>query len=98
MDAAGPAPFTAVLRGEVDLSVASSLATLAREFETGEARDARVDLRAVTFLDSSGLGFLARLVRAAQERGGWVTVVAPTPAVRRLLEISGLQRALDVTD
>ncbi len=90
MDPAGAEPYVAELRGEVDLSVAAALSRLAGEFENGPSRAARVDLRTVTFLDSSGLGFLARLVRAADERGGTVTVVGPSAAVQRLLAVSGL--------
>ena len=52
-----------------------------------------VDLAHVTFVDSSGLGGLIVARKSARERGGSVSLVAPPPAVRRLL---GATRLHDV--
>lgn len=89
MEPARPTPYDVALRGEVDLSVAASLSRLAGRFEAGAARDARVDLRAVTFFDSSDLGSW-RGSSVPRTSGGSVTVAGPCAAVQRLLDVSGL--------
>jgi len=53
-----------------------------------------LDLRAVTFLDASGVGFIAALYRAARGRCGELRLVGVAGRVRRLLEISGLLRII----
>ena len=46
-----------------------------------------VDLAAVTFMDSSGVGFLIGLRRLCQERGKTMTVVNPSPPIKKLLDM-----------
>src|SRR4051794_37420372 len=46
----------------------------------------RIDLAAVTFIDSTGIGVLVDVVRV----GGVITIVAASPTVQRLLELTGL--------
>jgi anti-anti-sigma factor len=53
-----------------------------------------LDLRAVTFLDASGVAFIAALYCAARGRGGDLRLVGIEGRVRRLLEISGLLRVV----
>jgi anti-sigma B factor antagonist len=48
-----------------------------------------VDLTDVTFIDSSGLRSLLGASRRAGERSGTVVLRSPSPAVQRLLEITG---------
>jgi anti-anti-sigma factor len=52
----------------------------------------QVDLAAVEWLDSSGLAALLRLHRLVADAGGGVRVVEPSPAVRRMLETTQLDR------
>ncbi|NHC46966.1 STAS domain-containing protein [Motilibacter aurantiacus] len=86
------AVYTVALSGEVDLALNDRLDAMAAAFERGPAADARVDLRDVTFMDSAGLAFVARLIRAAADRGGEVVLLGPPPALRRVLAVSGLDR------
>ena len=46
-----------------------------------------VDLGGVTFMDSSGVGFLIGLRRLCQERGKTMTVVNPSPPIKKLLDM-----------
>jgi anti-anti-sigma factor len=55
-----------------------------------------LDLRGVTFLDASGVAFIAALYRAARGRGGDLRLVGVEGDVRRLLEISGLLRIVPI--
>lgn len=62
---------------------------LRRETEEALARGdvcVDVDLRCCTYMDSTFLGTLLYLQRAAHARGGELTLVAPSPPCRELLE------------
>jgi anti-sigma B factor antagonist len=56
-----------------------------------------VDLAGVSFIDSSGLRVLVEAHQARVEEGARLVLRAPSAAVQRLLEISGLMGHLDVT-
>ncbi len=79
--------------GAIDLANASELEArldrLARETDR-----VVLDLSALEFLDSSGLAVLVRL----HNRVADVRVVHPTPAVRRIIEITGLDEAFGLSD
>lgn len=49
-----------------------------------------LDLRAVPFMNSAGMAVLVQLVRMADPRGVDVVLVAPSTAVVRPLQLSGL--------
>lgn len=56
-----------------------------------------LDMAGVTFIDSSGLRALVEAHRARVDRDARLVLRAPSAAVQRLLEISGLAGHLDVT-
>jgi anti-anti-sigma factor len=49
-----------------------------------------VDLGRLTFIDSSGLGAIATAKRKALANDGDLVLCRPSPAVQRVLEITGL--------
>ena len=55
-----------------------------------------VDLRGVTFLDSSGLGALLGRDRRQVQAGGSMRLLNPSPAVKPILELSGIYRIMPV--
>jgi stage II sporulation protein AA (anti-sigma F factor antagonist) len=55
-----------------------------------------LDLRALTAVDASGIGFIAALYRAARGRGGDLHLVLAQGRVRKLLQIAGLLRVLPI--
>ncbi|MEM1332083.1 MAG: STAS domain-containing protein [Actinomycetota bacterium] len=86
-----------VLSGEIDAHTAPELEdALSMRIEQQPAL--RLDMRAVTFMDSSGLRALIGATNETRSRGGDVTVQSPTAVVRRLIEISGLSDHLSVTE
>jgi len=85
--------LTVVLSGELDAYDAPSLRDL---FDGVTERVVVVDLARVTFLDSTALGTLVRLLRRQRESGGELRVVLPDTTARRIFEVSGLERTLDV--
>lgn len=87
------APEPVVLEGDIDLAVRGDLqarleAAVAQAVAAGA--DVRVDMGAVTFIDSTGLSCLAvaATTLATHDRALQLCNVPPTP--RRLLELAGL--------
>jgi anti-sigma B factor antagonist len=72
--------------GEIDAHTAPTLATAI----DAAAPTVRLDMSGVEFVDSSGLRVLIDAHQRLQESGGSLTIVAPSPAVHRLFEISGV--------
>lgn len=84
---------TAVVSGEVDAATADQLQNaLTDAIPTASAID--VDLGAVNFMDSSGLRAMVVAMNSAEEAGVALRITATTPAVDRLLEITGLTQHL----
>jgi len=82
-----------LLSGDVDIGLEDDLDDLLHRYLDSRSPDVEVDLSQVTFLDSTGLAFLARLRSVSQSRGGRVTLCGPSDRVRRLLELSGFDGA-----
>ena len=87
---------TVVVGGEVDLSNAGEFeAQLERLWAAGWTT-VDVDLRQVSFMDSSGLHALSRAVRAASALGTTLTIVDVSEPVRRLLGLTGMDEVLPI--
>ena len=87
------------VRGEVDVTttprVRAQLITLLSE---GRPR-LIVDLEGVGFLDSSGLGALVAGLKLARSRSGELRIVCDRQrSVRKVLEVTGLERVLERFD
>ncbi|MBD8078765.1 STAS domain-containing protein [Cellulosimicrobium arenosum] len=83
-----------VLSGEIDAELGADLqeATVAAE-ESG--LPVEIDAHHVTFMDSSGVAFLARLASRGPQR---VRVLRAPPTVRFLLEVTRIGELLDIVD
>lgn len=66
-----------------------------REFHQGH-RNIEVDLSQTTFVDSSGLGALVALHKAARRRSGTLRLVNPRPPVQQILELTRLDGILEI--
>jgi anti-sigma B factor antagonist len=71
-----------------------------REALTGLATESRVviDLSAVPFMDSAGLGALIGGIRRTRENNGEVSVACSRPTLTRLLHTTGFDRIVPVVD
>ena len=76
--------------GEIDLSSAARFAQELIALVGDESDSVRVDLSAVTFLDSSGIRELLAANRQAGTTGTRLVLTNPSSACRRVLEISGV--------
>lgn len=65
---------------------------------TYESSALNVDLGELTFIDSSAISELLRVHSALAERGVVLTVTKASPAVRRVLEITGLLQTFGVPE
>ena len=84
---------TVTVRGDVDMASAPSFSRALDE--VADADHLVVDLREVTFIDSTGLGVLVRAHRELGDRGPLLVRCNPGP-VRRVLEVSGVDQAVRV--
>ena len=82
--------------GELDVASAGLLMDVLDTAVERGAKDLVADLSGVTFLDSSGLGALARCAESLGRRGGRLAVVASGRAVLRAIAVAGLAPALEV--
>lgn len=90
-----PEDVAVVVDGELDLFTAPELN--AALHATGAGRDELVlDLRGLTFIDSSGMAVLVAQRRAMRALGTRLRVIAPSGAALRAFELAGLAEALQL--
>ncbi len=83
--------------GELDLHAARALAPQLAEAATGDFPVLVVDLSAVTFLDSTGLGGIIQAHQRLQRQGRTLKVVAPRgSAAAVLVDLTGLRGKLNM--
>jgi anti-sigma B factor antagonist len=86
------------VEGEIDFATAPELeAALEDALDPGRTR-LIVDLRRVTFMDSTGLVLLLRHNRTAAAAGQRLIVIKGPPHVQRVFEITGLSERLTMLD
>jgi len=79
------------LEGELDLGVTDYLRnSLENMLDQNKIKHLVINLRNVTFIDSSGLGVILGRYNRVSSQGGVVSLVAAQPQVRRVLALSGL--------
>jgi anti-anti-sigma factor len=82
--------------GDLDLWYAPTLEQrLRRCLEEGQCWVV-VDLTKSAFLDSSGLGALTNSMRNIERKGGGLVVINTDDQMRRVFELTGLMRVLNV--
>jgi anti-anti-sigma factor len=85
-----------VLRGEFDLTGVDVFKDAVARVRPRHALV--LDLRELSFLDSSGLGAMVELYRRAQAEGWSLVLAAPQQAVAMILRISGLDERLEIVE
>ena len=86
------------LGGELDIAGIEQLLAALEAVEQDRPALVVVDLRNVTFLDSSGLRTLLTAHAAASREGRRLALVRPPGPVYRVFEIALLDRRLDFVD
>lgn len=78
--------------GEIDRATIGAVAQALDELRAAGWKNVVLDLRAVTFMDSSGLAVMIDCDRAAREDGWAFAIVGGSPSVARVLEIAGMSK------
>ena len=85
--------------GEIDLYTAPRLhSELAGLLAEGMPARVVIDMSGVEFCDSTGMNVLLSCLRRARERGGELEIAAPKPAVRKILQVTGLDSVFTLVD
>ena len=87
------------VRGELDLATAPELEDVLTE-RIDQSQEVVVDLRGLEFMDSSGIPVLVAAHARAGRTGMRVFIVRPAPgsAVGKIVDVSGLDRELNILD
>ena len=86
------------LRGELDLSVASSLQACLRGIRWQARARSVADLTGLAFIDCACLGVLVSYCKEIRGRGGSFALAGPRARVRRILSVTGLLSWFEVHD
>lgn len=79
-------------RGDLDLATAGPLHSALNGIE--HAKQLVLDLRGLSFIDSTGLHLLVALHKRAQRDGFQLTLVAPAAPVDKAIQLCGLDETL----
>jgi len=88
--------LTAYLAGEIDAAETPEIEKQVLAEHMVDDEQVWLDLSAVTFCDSSGLGMMLRLHQAVEADGAAFALYDPSPQVRQLLELTGASDTLKV--
>jgi anti-sigma B factor antagonist len=94
----GSGPTVVHVGGEIDVYTAPALRReLDNQINAG-CKDLVVDLRNVTFMDSTGLGVLVGRLKLIRTQGGIMRVLGATERVLKVFTITGLDRVFDIVE
>jgi anti-sigma B factor antagonist len=86
------------VRGEIDVASAPELRTQLHELCTSDTTAVAVDLRAVTFLDSSALGVLVGALRRCRENNSDFRLIINSPRLLKIFDITGLTSVFEISE
>ncbi|WP_217242764.1 STAS domain-containing protein [Streptomyces sp. AC555_RSS877] len=86
------------VEGYLDVDTATEFQHhLANQLHHGR-RHFLLDLSSVPFMDSSGMNIILRVYQEARDIPGSVHIISPTPAVRRILDLTGVSITVPVSE
>jgi len=84
------------LEGEVDVYTAPQLKQQMISMLEAGTRQMVIDLTNVEYFDSTALGVLIGGLKRIRERDGNLALICPSPRIRRVFEITGLDKIFDI--
>jgi len=84
------------LEGEVDVYTAPQLKQQSITLLDGGVKRVVINLTSVEYLDSTALGVLIGGLKRLRERDGTLDLICPNPRIRRIFEITGLDKIFDI--
>ncbi len=86
------------VEGEIDVSSADTLRDQLSDLLDRDRTDLVIDLRAVTFLDSTGLGVLVGTLKKVRLAGGRLQLVISSERLLKVFRITALLQVFTVHD
>lgn len=87
------------LKGELDMSTADEFKNkIEEQLDVTGATNLIINFAEVPFVDSSGLGVILGRYKRVSEHGGKMGVVEVKPQVKRIFELSGIFRIINLFD
>ena len=80
--------------GELDLSSIAQFLVVLDEAIDAQPKSIELDLGSLAFMDSSGVGAYVHAFRRARSKNVPLRIGERSPAVNRVLELSGVEEAL----
>jgi anti-sigma B factor antagonist len=93
-----PPVITVLITGEIDVATCGAMREALCAALNGGPVYLQADLSRVTFVDAAGIGVLASVRKRALDGGGELVLRRPSPGVRRLTGVLGLDEALPVVE
>ena len=93
-----PPSATVVLDREIDIATAPAIRRFLMAAISGGNVHLAVDMSGVTFIDAGGIGVLVAAANRARQAGGGLSLLAPSPQVRRLLDVFHLDAILPIAE
>lgn len=82
--------------GEIDVYTAPQLRERLVELIDGGTLRIVVDLQAVEFLDSTGLGVLVGGLKRVRAQEGWLRLVSSQERILKIFRITGLEKVFEI--
>jgi anti-anti-sigma factor len=89
-----PPSAAVVLDGEIDITTAPAIRRFLMAAISGGDVHLAVDMSGVAFIGAAGIGVLVAAANRAREAGGSLSLLAPSPQVRWLLDLCHLDGIL----
>jgi anti-sigma B factor antagonist len=93
-----PSATVVVLDGEIDIATAPAIRRLLMAAISGGDVHLAVDMSGVVFIGAAGIGVLVAAANRAREAGGGLSLLAPSPQVRWLLDVLHLDGILPAAE
>jgi anti-anti-sigma factor len=93
-----PTGVTVRIRGDIDIATIRSLEDARERVLAAAPRSVLIDLRAVGFVDSSGLKFLLETLARSQQNGWTLQLLRPADTAMKVFTITGADKHLPFVD
>lgn len=91
--------LTVKLCGEIDHHGAKQAREeIDKAIRKSEPQKLIMDMSSITFCDSSGLGLIMGRYKTVKEHGGELLIKNPAQSALKMIELSGLDRLVTITD
>ncbi|NLN77590.1 MAG: STAS domain-containing protein [Armatimonadetes bacterium] len=84
------------LSGEVDAYTSARFREAMVELIDGGSANLIISMLKVDYIDSSGLGALVGGLKRSTENGGRIVIVCDNPQIRKVFEITGLEKVFPI--